>query len=62
VVRIKCDGSEVALGTVVGPDGWVLSKASQLKGRVVCRTRDGQEREARLVGVHPGLDLAMLKM
>jgi serine protease Do len=62
VVRVRCEGRDVALGTIVGPDGWVLTKASQLKGRVVCRTRDGQQREARLVGVHEGFDLAMLKI
>jgi serine protease Do len=62
VVRVKCDGREVALGTIVGPDGWIVTKASQLKGRTLCRTLDGQEREARLVGVHEGFDLAMLKI
>jgi serine protease Do len=62
VVRVKCDGRDVALGTLVGPDGWIITKASQLKGKTVCRTADGQEREARLVGVHEGFDLAMLKI
>jgi serine protease Do len=62
VVRVKSDGGEVALGTIVGPDGWIVTKASQLKGRVTCRMRDGQEREARLVGVHVPTDLAMLKV
>ena len=62
VVEIKCDGQKAALGTVVGPDGWVLSKASQLKGKTVCRMRDGQEREARIVGVNSAFDLAMLKI
>ena len=62
VVRVRCDGQDAALGAVVGPDGWVLTKASQLHGKIVCRTRDGQEREARWIGVSPAFDLAMLKI
>ena len=62
VVRVKCDGQDAALGTIVGPDGWVLTKASELKGKIVCRLRDGRELEARIVGIHPPCDLAMLKI
>jgi serine protease Do len=62
VVRIDCDGKEAVLGTVVGPDGWVLTKASELKGKIVCRLSDQRQLEARLVGVHAGLDVAMLKI
>ena len=62
VVRIKCDAQDAALGTIVGPDGWILTKASELRGRVTCRLRDGRELEARIVGLHPHLDLAMLKI
>ncbi len=62
VARIKCDGRDVALGTIVGPDGWVLTKASQLSGRVTCRLPDGRELEARRTGVDPQFDLAMLKI
>jgi len=61
-VRIKCDGKDAALGTVVGPDGWILTKASELKGKIVCRLQDGRELEARTVGVDPRFDLAMLKV
>jgi len=61
-VRIKCDGQDAALGTIVGPDGWVLTKASQLKGKILCRLRDDRELEARVVGVSQPFDLAMLKI
>ncbi|NQU26001.1 MAG: trypsin-like peptidase domain-containing protein, partial [Candidatus Nealsonbacteria bacterium] len=61
-VRVKCDGKDAALGTIIGPDGWVLTKASQLKGDIVCRFRDERELEAQLVGVHKQFDLAMLKI
>ncbi len=62
VVRIKCDGTDAALGTIVGPDGWILTKASELSGHIVCRLRDGREAEPRVVGIHPQFDLAMLKL
>lgn len=60
--RVFADGAEAAYGAVVGSDGWVLTKASQLQGRVSCRLYDGRELPARVVGVHSGLDLAMLKL
>ena len=62
VVRVKCDGQDAALGTIVGPDGWILTKASELKGKIVCRLRDQRELEARIVGVSRAFDLAMLKV
>lgn len=62
VVRVKCDAKDAALGTIVGPDGWIVTKASELKGKITCRLRDGRELEARIVGLHGGLDLAMLKI
>jgi serine protease Do len=71
VVRVKCDAKDVALGTIVGPDGWILTKATEIlaqggeikaKGKITCRLRDGRELEARIVGLHPHLDLAMLKI
>src|SRR5438270_8815062 len=61
-VRVECDGKEVALGTVVGPDGWILTKASELKEQPVCRLRDGRRLEARVVGIHARYDLALLKI
>jgi serine protease Do len=61
-VRILCDGKEVALGTVVGPDGWILTKYSLLSGQVSCRLKDGPPLAAKIVGVHEPFDLAMLKV
>ncbi len=62
VVRVLCDGKPRALGTVVGPDGWILTKASELSGKIVCRLQSGARYEASLVGVHEDHDLAMLKI
>jgi serine protease Do len=47
----------------VGPDGWVVTKASELTGeKTVCRFRDNKELAARVVGVDETHDLAMLKL
>jgi serine protease Do len=40
----------------------VLTKGSQIKGKIECRLTDGRELPARLVGVHEETDLAMLKI
>ena len=61
-VRIQCEGKNAVLGTVVGPDGWILTKASELKGVPVCKLDDNKALEAQVVGVHEAFDLALLKV
>lgn len=61
-VEVLSDGKQMAIGGVVGSDGWVLTKASQLDGALICRFDDGREFDARLVGVDRAYDLAMLKI
>jgi serine protease Do len=61
-VRVLCDGKEALLGTIVEADGWILTKASELKGKVTCRLKDGRELDAKIVGVQEPFDLAMLKI
>ncbi len=61
-VRVLCDNEEAALGAVVGADGWILTKASELRGKIVCRLPGGRERSARIVGVSEPYDLALLKV
>lgn len=61
-VRVRCDGQDTLLGGIVGPDGWILTKASRLRGTVTCRLPDGRELDARLVGVSREHDVAMLKL
>jgi serine protease Do len=61
-VRVRCDGKDAALGTVTGANGWILTKASMLKGKITCKLKDGRELPAALVGVHEPYDLAMLKV
>ena len=61
-VRVLGDGKDVALGTIVGSDGWILTKATELKGKITCKLRDGRELDAKIVGIHDPYDLALLKV
>lgn len=61
-VEVRSGGKRVALGGVVGADGWVLTKATQLNEPVSCRLQDGRELDARIVGIDRAFDLAMLKL
>lgn len=62
VVRIECQGRAVALGTIVGSDGWILTKASELNGSVVCHFNDGRRLKAVLIGTDKRYDLALLQV
>jgi serine protease Do len=61
-VRVRCDGRDVALGTVVRADGWILTKASNLTGPAVVRLQDGRELPAKVIGLHEAHDIALLKI
>jgi serine protease Do len=62
VVRVQVDGKDAALGTVVSDDGYVLTKASELKlGKVTISTRDGRHLDATLTATSDAYDLAVLK-
>lgn len=61
-VRVLADGKEAALGTVVFADGYVLTKASELRGEVSVKFADGEALPATVVGAHPKTDLALLKV
>src|SRR5262245_41247830 len=41
-VRVLCDENESALGTIVAADGWIVTKASELRGNLVCKLKDGR--------------------
>lgn len=61
-VRILCDGNASLLGTIVSPDGFIVTKASELNGKISCKLRDGKELPARIVGIEEKHDLAMLRV
>ena len=64
VVRITHDREQVALGTVVDSDGWIITKASQLPDlkSVTCVTHDLRKYPAEVVKLVPNLDLALLRI
>jgi serine protease Do len=62
VVVVLNEGVAVSLGTVVGADGWVVTKASELPGQLSCRIPDGKVVSARVAGVDPAFDLALLSV
>ncbi len=68
MVEIVCQGEgdekpvTVALGTIVGADGWIVTKASELRGRITCKLREKGQHAAKLIGVSDQYDLAMLKI
>lgn len=61
-VTVLCGNAEVALGTVVDADGWIITKYSELTGPVRVRLRDGKTYDAKVEGVESKYDLAMLKI
>ena len=61
-VRVQSDGKDAALGVVVEADGYVITKASELKGAITCKLKDGRTLDAKIVGVEKEHDLALLKI
>ncbi len=61
-VRVRGDDKDIVLGTVVAADGFILTKASELRGNLSVRLQDGTEYEAKVHATHAPSDLAMLKI
>lgn len=61
-VRVMLDGLQVALGAIVHKDGYVLTKASELRGPVEVQLTSGRRFPADLVGVQTTYDIALLKV
>ncbi|MDB5306653.1 MAG: mucD 6 [Gemmataceae bacterium] len=61
-VRVQCDEKDAALGTVVFADGFILTKASELRGALTVKLGDGSVQDADIVSVHKPTDLALLKI
>ena len=59
-MRVFGDDHAVALGTVVAADGLIVTKASQLTGKLECQLADGRKLPATLVGQDEATDLALL--
>lgn len=61
-VRIKADGKDAALGTVVTADGYILTKGSELRGEVTAVLADGSAYDVVYVGYHKPTDIALVKI
>lgn len=61
-VRVLGDDGQLVLGTIVDPNGFILTKASELRGKLVCALADGRKLPAEIVGVDEGYDLALLRV
>lgn len=61
-VRVRGDDSDIVLGTIVFADGYILTKASELRGALSVRFSDGTEYEAKVIGKHRESDLALLRV
>jgi S1-C subfamily serine protease len=59
-VEVLGDGKRKSLGTIVGRDGWILTKASELYGNLSCRLADGRVVPATVTAVSREHDLALL--
>jgi serine protease Do len=61
-VQVLTDGKVAALGTIVDPHGYIVTKASLLEGKLACRIAGRDPLDATLVGVSLEHDLALLKV
>lgn len=63
-VRVVHQEQQVALGTVVNSDGWIITKASQLPDSkaITCKFFDFRSLPATVVSRVPDLDLALLRV
>jgi serine protease Do len=60
-VAVYCDGRASALGTVVRKDGYIVTKASELHGKLTCKIGP-RELPATIVKSNAEHDLALLKV
>jgi serine protease Do len=61
-VRIYSGKDQIAIGTVIGSDGFILTVASELKKDIECRLPDGTSKPASVFGVDQESGLALLKI
>jgi serine protease Do len=62
-VQVFCDGYRGALGAIVRSDGYIVTKDSELKGKIECQlATESKKREARIVARDSATDLAIIKI
>jgi serine protease Do len=63
VVKVYVDDKQVALGTIVSDDGFILTKGSELRGdKIVVKLKNGERITAVKHGYERKTDLALLKI
>ena len=62
--RVRVDGKDVAVATVVEADGYLVTKFSELKtyDKLTCKFRGGSDIPATLVGADERFDIALLRV
>jgi serine protease Do len=61
-VAVLVGGRQIALGVIVSPDGYILTKASDLSDDLQCRIRGRGVVPAVIAGLHARYDVALLKV
>jgi serine protease Do len=61
-VRVLVNDVDAALGVIVRSDGYILTKGSELQGRLTCQLANTEQLPAQYVAYHGEHDLALLKV
>jgi serine protease Do len=61
-VAVLVGGRQIALGVIVSPDGYILTKASDLSDDLQCRIRGRGLLPATIAAIHSRYDVALLKV
>ncbi len=61
-VEIEQDGKVICLGTIVSSDGYIITKASELRKELKVRLADKRSLPAKVVGEEYDFDIALLKV
>jgi len=61
VVKVMTGDKQIALGLIVGADGWIVTKASELSDSIACELSDGRRLKTSIHSVVWQHDLAVLK-
>lgn len=61
-VRVRVEGKQVALGAIVSPDGWIVTKASELGTPLTCLVPGGRSYPAEFIEHDEDTDLALIKI
>ena len=61
-VKVRSDGNDLSLGTILSADGYIVTKGSEARGRLSCLLQDGTVYDAETVGYDRPTDLSLIKI